>query len=394
MRLQHWSASRALTLALIAATWLASGIGTYVFLSSQRSTLASQARRPGEEAASANGPLQRLPGSLYLVQDGTLYRLQHGTFTPLLKPAGAASWTQPAVSPNGQSLVVVRRDYAYSDLYLVDTAGHVQSQLTHDANKTIELNHWAMYPRLAADGTTLFFSYDPKDRFNSYNVVLAVWSVPLGGSVSQMRKWTTPQGYTGGDLQPVPLPKGGVLYTKYSLDAAANKILAQIYLTTRTGTAGRALTPAADDCSQPSLSPDGQRLAMICTGGTQLANVVVAAFDGTNIGPRQVVVSGQMAAQPTWAPDSTSLIFLAAQGVSGHFQLWLQPIPQLPPPVAPTPSPARAAATSRGARAAAATPTPTPSPAAPAPTPTPLPAPVQLTTNLNFDATSTIAWHA
>jgi WD40-like Beta Propeller Repeat len=390
--LRRWTAARALALALIAITWVVAGIGTYLFLSSHRSTIAGQAKLPGEGGADANGPLKSLPGTMYLVQDGTLYRLRNGTFTALLRTAGSASWTQPAVSPDGQRLVVVRRDHAYSDLYLVDSAGHVQSQLTHNANKTIELNHWAMYPRLAADGTTLFFSYDPKDRFNSFNVVLAVWSLPLGGSTNQMRKWTLPQGYTGGDLQPVPLPNGGVLYTKYSLDPTANKILSQIYLTTRSGTVGQPLTPAADDCSQPSLSPDGQRLAMICTRGTQMANVEVAAFDGTNVGPRRVVVAGQLAAQPTWAPDSNGLVYLAAQGVTGHFQLWLQQLAQRQPPPSAATMPVAAAA--RRARTAAATPTPTPSPTVPTPTPTPLPAPVRLTTNLNFDATSTIAWHA
>jgi hypothetical protein len=133
---------------------------------------------------------------------------------------------------------------------------------------------------------------------------------------------------------------------------------------------------------------------MICTGGTQIANVEVAAFNGILMGPRQVVVTGQLAAQPTWAPDSASLVYLAAQGVSGHFQLWLQQLPVPPPPPTAVASPiaARPAAPPRGARVAS--PTPTPPPPSPSPTPTPLPAPVQLTSSLNFDATSTIAWHA
>jgi WD40-like Beta Propeller Repeat len=388
---RRWTPGRTLALLLITLVWLATGVGTYMFLSAQRGSLANRAKQPGQEQTN-NGPLQRLPGTLYLVQGGTLYKLQHGTFTPLLRGDGSGTWTQPAVSPSGQSLVVVKRAYAYSDLYLVDASGHVQSQLTRDASKTVELNHWAMYPRFAADGTTLFFSYDPKDRNSSYNVVLAVWSVPLGASIAQMRKWTLPQGYTGGDVQPVPLATGGALYTKYTLDTAANRILAQIYVVTRIGTIGRALTPPADDCSQPALSPDGKRLAMICTGGTQVSNVQVASFNGSAIGPRVTVVAGQMAAQPTWAPDGQGLVYLAAQGVSGHFQLWQQQVPATPPVPSPSAAPVAArAAASRAAR------TPTPSPTAstsPSLTPTPLPAPVQLTNNLDFDATSTIAWHA
>jgi hypothetical protein len=385
---RRWTAPRALALVAIVSTWLAAGLGVYLALASHRTSVAAQANRPGQEQA-AQGPLQRLPGTLYLVQGGTLYRLQHGAFTPLLNAGGAVSWTMPAVSPSGQNLVVVRRDYAYSDLYLVDAASHTQTQLTHDASATVELNHWALYPRLGADGSTLWFSYDPKDRFNDYNVVMAVWSMPLGGRSAQMRKWTTPNDYTGGDIQPVPLPSGGVIYTKYALETSVNKIMGQLWLSNQAGGAGRALTAAGDDCSQAALSPDGSRLAMICTGGKQLANVEVAAFDGTTLGPREVVVSGQLAAQPTWAPDGQSLVYLAAQGISGHFQLWQQRVP--PATAVPTPVPTLPAAPPRGARVGP--PTPTPSVGAETPSPTPLPAPVQLTTNLDFDATSTIAWH-
>lgn len=393
----RWSPARGLALVLITVVWVSCGVGVYLALSGQRSTLAAKAKKPGEEQTK-NGPLQRLPGTLYLVQDRTLYRLQKGTFTPILAPSGQSGWTQPAISPDGQSLIVVRRDYSSSDLYQVDTAGHVQRQLTHNANNTIELNHWALYPRLGADGQTLWLSYDPKDRFNNYNVVMAVWSIPLGAAASQLHKWTTPHDYTGGDIQPVPLASGGVIYTKYALQSTTNRIMSQLWISTRAGTVGRALTPADADCSQAALSPDQRKIAMICTGGTQIATLEVASFDGTNIGPRQILVAGQLAAQPTWAPDGDSLVYLAAQGLSGHFQLWLQQVPVLPPP---TPTPTEVAArgtTSRGtSRVAAArtTPTPTPLPSgSPSASPTPLAPPLQLTNNLDFDATSTIAWHA
>jgi hypothetical protein len=387
----RWSPSRAVALAVIGLLWVGAGVGVYLYLGSNRSSLTAHAQRPGQ-AAKASGPINHLPGTLFVVQDGTLYRLQGGTFTPILSAAASATWSQPAVSPNGQSLVVVQRQYSFSDLYLVDATGHVQRQLTHDANRTIELNHWALYPRFGADGSTLYFNYDPKDFNNNYNVVMAVWSMPVGGS--QMHKWTIPNGYTGGDVQPVPIPSGGVVYTKYALDATTNRILGQLWLTMKAGSAGRPLTTARDDCSQPALSPDGHRLAMICTGGTQLATIQIATFDGANLGPLVPVVSGQLAAQPTWAPDGGSIVYVAAQGVSGHFQLWLQQIPQPPPPPTALPTPIRTtpAAPPRGARVAS--PTPTVAPPSPSATPAPLPAPVQLTTNLDFDATSTIAWHA
>lgn len=389
MSWRRWTLHRVVWMALMAAVWMASGIGVYLYLSSHRTALVIKPKEPSQTDM-RNTPLGRLPGTLYLVQAGTLYRLQRGIFTAVLNaPGGAARWTQPALTPNGRSLVVVRRDYAYSDLYMVDLTGNVQSQLTHNASGTVELNHWAFYPRPSPDGASLFFSYDPKDRFNNYNVVLAVYSMPMAGGFNQARKWTSPERLTGGDIQPVPLQSGAVLYTKYSFDNKLSKILGQIYLSDAAGSTGEPLTPAEDDCSQPAPSPDGQRLAMICSEGTQFANIEIATFDGGKLGPRQKLVAEQLAAQPTWAPDGKSLVYFAPPGISGHFQLWQQqvPAPPTPPTDAPAPLPTRPASTPTGDAAGRLIQTPTP-------THVPLPQPVRLTSDLDFDATSTIAWHA
>jgi len=384
---QHWSFKRVVVMSLAVVAWLAAGLGAYLYLGNHRTTLGLTAKRPGEAAVNAKvSPLSRLPGTLYLVQQGTLYRLRRGKFTAVLNsPGGAAGWTQPALMPNGMGLVLVRRDYAYSDLYLIDSGGQIQRQLTHNANRTVEFNHWAFYPRLSTDGA-LFFSYDPKDIYNDYNVVLAVWSMPVAGELDQARQWTLPERYSGGDVQPVPLASGAVLYTKYAFDAQLGKILGQIYLTMRVGAVGEPLTPPEDDCSQPAPSPDGRRLAMICSGGGQVGNIEIAPFDGTKLGTRQALTTGLLAAQPTWAPDGKSLVFLAPEAISGHFQLWQLQVPAEARPPTPTPTshPGSPGAPSPGETGG--TPTPT---AAAAP-----PQPVQLTFDLDFDATSTIAWHA
>jgi len=116
---------------------------------------------------------------------------------------------------------------------------------------------------------------------------------------------------------------------------------------------------------------------MICTKGGQTADLEVATFDGTTLGPPQILVAGMQAAEPTWAPDGSGLVFLAPGDIAGDFQLFWERVPaNLLSGVATTTS------TSRTARARS-----TPSPPAP-------PAPIQLTSNLDFDATSPIAWHA
>jgi hypothetical protein len=380
---------RALAILLIATVWMAFGVAVYVYLGAHRSTLAARAKKPGEEVKA--GPITRLPGTLYLAQAGALYRLQGGVFTEVLSaPGGASAWTQPSFMGDGR-LLVVRKDYASSDIYEFDPRSGTRSQMTHNASRVTESNHWAFYPRLSPDGSSLFFSYDRKDPNSYYNVVLSVYAMPVGGSFNQARRWTLPANYTGGDLEPVPLHSGGVVYTKYSFDEKTNKILSQIYLTTRIQSPGKPLTPLEDDCSQPALSSDGSRLAMVCTGGKQFADVEVASFDGSKLGDRQVLASGQLASQPTWAPDGSGLVYLAPQGPSGHFQLWLQAVPApAPPPTAapvPTRSPARGAQPTKPTATPAASPTPTV-------TPPPIPPPVQLTNDLDFDATSTIAWHS
>jgi hypothetical protein len=380
---------RAVAILLIATVWMAFGAAVYVYLGAHRSTLAAKAKKPGEEIK--EGPIARLPGTLYLVQAGALYRLQRGVFTQVLSaPGGASGWTQPSFMADGK-LLVVRKDYASSDIYEFDPSNGTRSQMTHNASRVVESNHWAFYPRLSPDGSSLFFSYDHKDPNSYYNVVLSVYAMPVGGSLNQAHRWTLPANYTGGDLQPIPLHSGGVVYTKYLFDDKTNRILSQIYLTTRIQSLGKALTPLEDDCSQPALSPDSSRLAMVCTGGKQLADVEVAPFDGSRLGDRQVLASGQLASQPTWAPDGSGLVYLAPHGLSGHFQLWLQAVPAPPPPPTAAPIPTRSPARGAKPSSPAATQAPSPSPAV---TPTPIPPSVQLTNDVDFDATSTIAWHA
>jgi Tol biopolymer transport system component len=326
-----------------------------------------------------------LPGTLYLVQTGTLYQLRAGTFSTLL-PAG--DWGQPSVAGGADGLLVVKRQTAYSDVYLVGFDGHVQSQLTQDQNQNLESNHWAFYPRLSPDGKKVFLSYD-SPKFG-YEVDLSVWSMPLGGSIGAGAPWTSPNSYTGGDVEPIPLPSGELLFTRYSI--VNNRVLAQLWVTDAPGGQGRALTAPEDDCSQPALSPDGTRLAMVCSGDRQSSTLMVAPFANDAIGTPVSLVSGRQLAQPAWAPGGSGLVYLAPAAGAGLFQLWWLATPAAPG-ASPTPDPKAGEAVRSG--------TPSPSPAStprssrsprPSATPAPPPAPVQLTVSLDFDATSTIAW--
>jgi hypothetical protein len=97
----------------------------------------------------------------------------------------------------------------------------------------------------------------------------------------------------------------------------------------------------------------------------------VAPFDGQKLGPREVVVEGQLAAMPAWAPDGQSLLYTAPGGPSGRFQLWLVQAPS-------------------------SSASPSPGAVKPSGNPTPVAArqPRLVTNDLDLDATSAPLWVA
>ena len=294
------------------------GFAVYLTLGSAQSRVV---HRPVSPPPSSARPAFTLPGTMFLVQAGSLYRFSGGAFTPLGQAQG---WSQPAVAPDGSHLVAVRRDGNVSDLYQLGLDGSVQKQLTHNASRIVEVNHWAFYPRYSTDGSQLYFSTDRPKTYD-YRVDLAVWSMPAGGGTG--REWTAPVYYSGGDVEPLPLPSGGIVFTRYSVDDQGNSVSA-LMLAGKAMEKAAQLTAPGDRCSQPALPPGGGQLAMICASGPRTSKLVVAPFDGRQLGAPQVLVDGTLASAPAWAPDGSGLVYLAPgpDDPGGGFQLWWAPI--------------------------------------------------------------------
>jgi Tol biopolymer transport system component len=343
---------RALAIVVLLALMAAFGLAVYHVLDSQK-RLRTTVQQPTETSALS------LPGTIYLAQSGSLYRFQHGTFTRL---TAADGWMQPSLSPDGTRLVAVKRGFNSSDLYLLDTRGQVQQQLTHNGSNVVEHNHWSYYPRFSADGQSIFYSYDPKDSLNSYRVDLAVFAVVPGSRLTP-RQWSFPNEYTGGDVSPIPLKNGALIYAKNSIDADG-KVHSQVWIQARAGSTGVGLTQLADDCGQPALSASGTELAMACRRGGASTEIEVAQLDVASYSIRApvVVVPAGLNASPAFSPDGQSLIYFAPAGGAGPFQLWTVGL------------------------TATATSAASPSPAAAAP------APKQVTHNLAFDSSAPPAW--
>ena len=306
----RWLIGMALVFAM-----LAFGIGVYHaagVLRSDRHTV----HRPNEVSGVP------LPGTLYVVQAGAIYRFHHGNFTQITPEQG---WMQPAVSPDGKLLVAVRREANYSDLYLLSAAGKVLAQLSHNAAASglAEDNHWTFYPRFNADGSTLFYDFDPKDPYNTYRLDLAIFASPMDAN-GRAVVWTRPNDYTGGDVNPIPLHGGALLYTKYSIDDSF-QVHSQLWVQKKPGTAGLALTPPELGCEQPAVSADERLIAMVCTkGSNQSADLDVASFDPASLtlGSPATLFSNQLVASPAFSPDGKMVAYLAPSRPGGPFQLW------------------------------------------------------------------------
>jgi Tol biopolymer transport system component len=303
------------------------GWGVYSWLGSLKSPVARQGA--GGDPMQ-NSVLFNLPGTIVVPQGGNLYRLQNGHFTLI----ASGHWTQPAVTPDHQHLVAVQRAGNVSDLYELSTSGAIQRQLTSDASGTVDLNHWSFFPHVSPAGTSVFYSYDQKTCQGCYLVELSIFSQPLGAPQSQARRWSRPNQGTGGDLNPIPLESGGLLYSKFQVDGATNQVVSQIWYQRAQGTTGVALSPAGQSCQQPALSPSGTEVAMICQAeGSQTNRLVVAPLDlgQFTLGPETVLATG-LAASPAWSPDGKGLLYFAPQSETGPFQLFYVKIPTKGPP--------------------------------------------------------------
>jgi len=370
---------------------LVASFGTYTYLAGRQSKVAVVAQKP--TAASPRPNAFTLPGTLYLSQSGAIYSLSFGRFHQLTAQDG---WTQPSLFPNNSNLLAVHRLYDHSDVFVLSRFGTPVEQWTSNnaSGPDTGARHWSFYPRLSPDQGTLWMSYDePKV---GYDVPLSIWAVPAGNSIRQGKLWTNSIDYTGGDVEPIPLRTGGVMYTKYSRDDNAN-LTGQLWLAMRParpangltlttdGAEGQPLTSTDEDCAQPSISPDGGQVAMICTYQKQISYLVLASWNGSSLGPRRVVITDQLVAQPTWAPDGSGIAYLAPGAGASDFQLWFLPKARYNPPP-PSPIPVPTPTPGGPYHGPASSPTPAP------PVVVPLVKPIQMTTDAGFDATSPLAW--
>jgi hypothetical protein len=301
-------------------------------LAANRGLAAFQTRASTVSVVDTTSPQVRLPGTVFVSQDGAIYAISGSSVRRLPLPAGG-DWMQPRALPDG-TLVVVRRYDEYSDLYHVSAAGHILNQLTSDdqstSNRTLQLDHWILWPAISPDGTTVYFATDspkPAPR-QGYEVDFSLWSAPLSeavaiddSGVAGGTRWSVPDAYTGGDIEPVPLPDGNVLYSSYA-NTGKGTVVSVLGLQTAPRSPMVSLTTAAQDCGSPAVAADGVTVAMVCTNRGQTASLEIATLEGTTLSAPRVVVANCLCDAPSWSPSGDDLLYMNASDPDGNFGLW------------------------------------------------------------------------
>jgi Tol biopolymer transport system component len=313
-------------MAILLALMVASG------LAANRTLAVLQTHTTAAALIDTTSPQVRLPGTIYVSQQGAIYSISGSTVRRLALPSGG-DWTQPRVLGDG-SLLVVRRFDEYSDLYHVSASGHVLSQMTSDdqssTNPTLQLDHWVLWAAVSPDGTDVYFATDaPKPAPNqSYEVDFSLWSAPLSApfaigdaGVSGGTRWSVPDLYTGGDIEPVPLPDGGLLYSSYA-NTGKGTVVTVLGLQTSPNSPMRSLTTPQQDCGAPAVAADGVTVAMVCTNSGQSADLEVATLEGNALVSPRVVAANCLCNSPSWSQTGDNLLYMNAADPDGNFGLW------------------------------------------------------------------------
>jgi WD40-like Beta Propeller Repeat len=301
-------------------------------IAANRSLAALQTRNTAGSLVDTTSPQVRLPGTIFVSQDGAIYAIAGTSVRRLPLPAGGA-WIQPRVLPDG-TLLAVRRFNQYSDLYHVTASGRVLSQMSADgqstSNKTLQLDHWVLWPVVSPDGTRVYFATDsPKPApGQSYEVDFSLWSAPLtgnlpigGAGIAGGTRWSFPDKYTGGDIEPVPLPDGNLLYSSYA-NTGKGTVVSVLGLQTSPGGTMVSLTTPSQDCGAPAVAADGVTIAMVCANRGQTANLEVATLSGTTLSGAHVVVANCLCNSPSWSSSGDNLLYMNASDPDGNFGLW------------------------------------------------------------------------
>jgi Tol biopolymer transport system component len=314
-------------------------------------------------------------GKFYLTINGNLYVINGNNTSKELVNTGNVM--DPAVAPDGKSVVFVEKFTEYSDLCVVSTAGGKVRVLlsgnqgtffTNSAGSVENSYFWYAQPSWSQDGSTLLFLSDLQKYTWSPAVLgednalldLQVFSIPFNDpSVAPTAVAYAAYG-DGGDQNPSYRPghSDQIVYTHYTYQPPAdtnqdvqlfmedpNAISAKpgVYYPSSPGNGfdpGIAITNTSSTISDPAFSPDGNSIAYIKTDtASNQMELDVMPVPPTTITQtpndptteKQAVLAYEhhsshlltqtYISEPVWSPNGTQIAYIAYSGDT--FNLWL-----------------------------------------------------------------------
>lgn len=285
------------------------------------------ARDPGQVTAVKKFSV---PGRLYAVKGGTLYRFSRTEANALTK---GIKVRDPAVTLDGTRLAYAQLDGDGSTIVVSDPDIHESHAVTPVAGPEGRL--WAFAPAFAPDGRSLAYLTDrgKLDRPRGSLCCapdLAVWRYDLVRP--SYRRLIQPNAFTGGDADPTwrPGQDGQLLYTTYSYEGEPPASVARITWFSTASGRNLFLSPGGARNFQAAWSPDGKAVAYI-RAGTRSDDLYVMTLPPTFQREPQpyptesaTLLQAGMIAHPVWAPDGSALAFLML--TNGSFDLYVLPL--------------------------------------------------------------------
>jgi Tol biopolymer transport system component len=201
--------------------------------------------------------------------------------------------TQPALSPDGRSVVFVSNRGGQWDVYVGLVGGGEVVRLTN----TPEIES---RPRWSPDGSRVLFA-----RMNERGVQ-DLWVVSSLGGAARLVVVNAAQPSWSGDGQSIAYASGGV-----------------IWICNATGENPRQVTQPDPPRGhhQPAFSHDGQKIAFVRRGDGPYGELAVVDLKTGTV--KRLTHDGALAWSPVWSPDDRFLYFTSGRG--GSMNVWKIP---------------------------------------------------------------------
>lgn len=259
-----------------------------------------------------------LPGRMLFVVAGDLWLWQEQIGQQF---TFSGDLFQPAWSPDGTQIAVVRRSASAADLALLPAQGGDLQLLTNNAStrpledmERIYETVWALYPAFSPDGSELAFAsqYGPPFGIPPADYALSLYTMRLGEN-RRVQRYADAEGQVG---RLVYTPDGGAVLFAYSSSVGQPPRIRRLVLS-QNQTADQPGVP--EQSYDPAVSPDGQWLAFAARHEVGTDVFVVPISGGV---PMQISMIGSARA-PAFSPDGRWLAFLAIAPGGNRFDLYV-----------------------------------------------------------------------